>query len=66
LTILSFGDEKTRDKSVFSFNGGEPCKGFEEVLTKYNEIAPKIDLSGPTSFAPAIKGEFIIENLFTF
>ncbi len=51
-----FGDEKTRDVSVFSFNGGEPCKGFEEVLKKYNEIAQKIDLAGPTSFAPAIKG----------
>ena len=51
-----FGDEVTKDKAVFAFTGEEdrPCEGFEEVLELYNKHAQRVELSGPTSFAPAI------------
>ena len=31
------------------------CVGFQDVLTAYNKITPKVQLSGPTNFAPLIK-----------
>lgn len=45
----------TTDKSVFPFLPNEqPCNGFEQVLARYSEIVPFIQLSGPTNFAPLI------------
>ena len=60
-----FGDTTTKDKSVFPFlvdaqTGFEiPCYTFANVLQMYNNIANdialgKIQMSGPTSFAPLI------------
>lgn len=46
---------KTADRAVFPFLDGErPCKGLDEVLRRYTEITPHVELYGPTSFAPVI------------
>jgi hypothetical protein len=64
-----FGDSTTRDRSVFSFadqqsqpknvlidqNDEEAYfESFDQVITRYNEVARRVNLSGPTSFAPII------------
>ncbi|GFO34093.1 E3 ubiquitin-protein ligase rglg2-like [Plakobranchus ocellatus] len=41
-----------------------PCKGFREVLEKYEEIAQTVTLGGPTNFAPIIhKAVNIVKKL---
>lgn len=52
---FGFGDVTTKDKGVFSFfPDNRPCNTFREVLDRYTEITPHVQLSGPTSFAPMI------------
>ncbi|XP_028233041.1 E3 ubiquitin-protein ligase RGLG2-like isoform X4 [Glycine soja] len=46
----------THDQDVFSFHSDERfCNGFEEVLSRYRDIVPRLRLAGPTSFAPIIE-----------
>jgi hypothetical protein len=53
--VYGFGDVTTSDKAVFPFFPDErPCHGVAEVLARYNEITPHVQMSGPTSFAPII------------
>ncbi|OIV95394.1 hypothetical protein TanjilG_06263, partial [Lupinus angustifolius] len=53
---FGFGDALTHDQDVFSFYLDERiCNRFEEVLSRYREIVPHIQLAGPTSFAPVIE-----------
>ncbi|TVU36967.1 hypothetical protein EJB05_18927 [Eragrostis curvula] len=55
IPCFGFGDASTHDHSVFSFYpDNRPCRGFEEVLVRYRQIVPHLNLSGPTSFAPLI------------
>ncbi|KAJ4977271.1 hypothetical protein NE237_002377 [Protea cynaroides] len=55
IPCYGFGDKTTEDKTVFSFlPDNTPCKDFEEVLKRYEEIAPNLELFGPTSFAPIV------------
>ena len=55
IPAFGFGDSETTDEDVFPFREDQnPCNGFEEVLERYNDIARKVNLSGPTSFAPII------------
>ncbi len=55
IPAYGFGDSDTTDEEVFPFKEEDyPCYGFEEVLSRYNEIVKRITLSGPTSFAPII------------
>jgi len=56
IPVYGFGDVTTKDKAIFSFfDSGKVANGFKEVLSRYSEIAPNVQLSGPTSFAPLIR-----------
>lgn len=56
IPCFGFGDASTHDQDVFNFYPEErSCNGFEEVLTRYREIVPRLRLAGPTSFAPIIE-----------
>ncbi|KAK7247371.1 hypothetical protein RIF29_42253 [Crotalaria pallida] len=56
IPCFGFGDATTHDQDVFSFHSDMRfCNGFEEVLSKYREIVPCLELAGPTSFAPVIE-----------
>lgn len=55
IPAFGFGDSTTTDKYVFPFLPDRPCNGFQEVLSRYNELTPHLQLAGPTSFAPIIK-----------
>jgi len=56
IPAFGFGDKTTTDKSCFPFfPDGRPCRSFQEVLGRYSEIAPQVELSGPTNFAPIIR-----------
>ncbi|XP_039133191.1 LOW QUALITY PROTEIN: E3 ubiquitin-protein ligase RGLG2-like [Dioscorea cayenensis subsp. rotundata] len=56
IPCFGFGDATTHDQSVFNFNPDlRPCHGFSEALSRYREILPHLQLSGPTSFAPIIE-----------
>lgn len=58
IPAYGFGDITTTDKAVFPFYPPpKVCVGFQEVLKRYVEITPGIQLSGPTSFAPIIRGK---------
>lgn len=54
IPAFGFGDTTTTDKTVFPFFSDRPARGFAEVLKRYAELTPKVVMSGPTSFAPAI------------
>ncbi|KAK2961276.1 putative Periodic tryptophan protein 2 like protein [Blattamonas nauphoetae] len=54
IPTFGFGDVYTTDKSVFPFYPDRNPVGFQEVLHRYREITPGINLSGPTNFAPLI------------
>ncbi|KAF4357433.1 hypothetical protein F8388_011171, partial [Cannabis sativa] len=59
--IPCYGFASTHDKDVFSFfPEDKPCRGFEELLSRYRELVPQINLSGPTSFAPIIENAISI------
>lgn len=63
IPCYGFGDASTHDQEVFSFfPDDKPCTGFEEALTRYREIVPRIRLAGPTSFAPIIETAIGIVN----
>eukprot|EP01107_Rhizomastix_libera_P014920 TRINITY_DN510_c0_g2_i1.p1 TRINITY_DN510_c0_g2~~TRINITY_DN510_c0_g2_i1.p1 ORF type:complete len:280 (+),score=84.07 TRINITY_DN510_c0_g2_i1:11-850(+) len=56
IPTYGFGDSFTADKAVFPFYPDEhPCHTVVDVLRRYTEITPGINLAGPTSFAPAIE-----------
>jgi len=54
IPAFGFGCIKTKHDAVFPFIPDRPCKGFAEILSRYNHIVPQIQLSGLTSFAPSI------------
>ncbi|XP_057993086.1 E3 ubiquitin-protein ligase RGLG3-like [Hevea brasiliensis] len=56
IPCFGFGDASTCDRDVFSFYPDKRiCNGFEEVLGRYRDIVPYLQLSGATSFAPIIE-----------
>ncbi|MCL7050846.1 hypothetical protein MKW94_026370 [Papaver nudicaule] len=53
---FGFGDASTNDQDVFSFREDMlPCNGLLEGLAQYRDIAPKLKLAGPTSYAAIIE-----------
>ena len=55
IPVYGFGDERTKDHSVFPLIEEAPCQGVDEVLTRYTRTVGSVSLSGPTSFAPVIR-----------
>ena len=52
---FAFGDIKSHDKALTSFRPNQtPCIGLEDSLACYKHCTEYLQLSGPTSFAPAI------------
>lgn len=43
-----------RDTGIFPFYPDKNPVGFREILQRYKEITPGIQMSGPTNFAPLI------------
>ena len=40
IPAFGFGDKTTSDKSCFPFYPERPCKGLDEILSRYQEIVP--------------------------
>lgn len=56
IPCFGFGDASTHHQDVFSFYPDRrPCNGFREALSRYQQIVPHLQFSGPTSFAPVIE-----------
>jgi hypothetical protein len=55
IPVFGFGESTTTDRSVFPFFADRPCRGFGEVLSRYRELCPRVVMSGPTNYAPAIE-----------
>jgi E3 ubiquitin-protein ligase RGLG len=56
IPLFGFGDQHSKDDSVFSFRkDGAPCEGMEGILAAYYHAIPRVVMSGPTCFAPAIR-----------
>lgn len=55
IPTYGFGDTRTRDTGVFSFEFQDrPTHTLEGVVERYRSMADAVRMSGPTSFAPAI------------
>ncbi|CAH1433925.1 unnamed protein product [Lactuca virosa] len=61
IPCFGFGDASTHDQEVFSFYPNGECNGFEDILRRYRELVPQLQLAEPTSFAPVI--EMAITNI---
>merc|ERR1712107_38021 len=56
IPTYGFGDKTTGESTIFSFQPDNvPCKGLTGCVQRYREIAPSVELYGPTSFAPLIR-----------
>lgn len=54
IPTFGFGDSKTTNVGVFPFFDDKVPYTFAQVLSRYMELAPQIELGGPTNFAPLI------------
>eukprot|EP00210_Caulerpa_lentillifera_P001960 g1881.t1 len=55
ILAYGFGDVTTKGNGLFPFNINDvPANGLDSALVRYRQIAPRVELSGPKSFAPVI------------
>lgn len=53
---FGFGDAVTRDADIFPLiESGAPCLDFNDLMCAYTHTARKVQLSGPTSYAPLVQ-----------
>ncbi|XP_077511481.1 uncharacterized protein LOC144121916 [Amblyomma americanum] len=53
---FGFGDAVTRDADIFPLiESGASCLDFNDLMCAYTHTAHKVQLSGPTSFAPLVQ-----------
>jgi E3 ubiquitin-protein ligase RGLG len=64
IPTFGFGDVSSKDHSLISFHPEErPIHTLDNVLVAYDSCIRSINLSGPTSFAPAVyKAIEIVRN----
>ncbi|GMH34196.1 hypothetical protein BSKO_02030 [Bryopsis sp. KO-2023] len=65
IPCYGFGDLTSKDKKVFSFfPDNRPANGLHGAMMRYRQIAPHVQLSGPTSFAPILRQAMrtVLEN----
>ncbi|ETV83771.1 hypothetical protein H257_04399, partial [Aphanomyces astaci] len=56
IPVFGFGDATTGGSACFPFlPDQQKCHTFAQVLARYNQITPGINLAGPTNFAPIIR-----------
>ncbi|ETV93967.1 hypothetical protein H310_12298 [Aphanomyces invadans] len=56
IPVFGFGDASTGGSRCFPFlPDNHACHTFAQVLARYNQITPGINLAGPTNFAPIIR-----------
>lgn len=67
IPAFGFGCLNTKDTRIFNLKSSGSCFKFTEVLEMYNQIAPQITLSGPTSFVPIIRHAIeIVKHVGTY
>eukprot|EP00210_Caulerpa_lentillifera_P001961 g1882.t1 len=69
IPTYGFGDITTHAYGIFPFYPKDvPANGLESALMRYRQIAPHVQLSGPTSFAPLIHHaiKIVIDNSFQY
>eukprot|EP00210_Caulerpa_lentillifera_P000958 g926.t1 len=69
IPTYGFGDITTHAHGVFPFYPNDvPVNGLKNALIRYRQIAPHVQLSGPTSFAPLIHHAIktVIDNGFQY
>lgn len=55
IPTYGFGDINSKDHSLVSFDPhGQPIHTLENVLAAYDSVISSVNLSGPTSLAPAV------------
>ncbi|XP_064460236.1 uncharacterized protein LOC135370426 [Ornithodoros turicata] len=56
IPAFGFGDSRTKDTDVFPLiDSGAPCLDFNDLMCAYSHTAQRVQLSGPTSYAPVIQ-----------
>jgi hypothetical protein len=56
IPCFRFGDVLTTDRSVLPLEGNDPnFRGIEALIEAYHRVMPTIQMSGPTTMAPAIQ-----------
>ena len=68
IPAFGFADKETNGDRVFPFaRDPRGCLGFAEVLDRYERVATRVSLGGPTNFAPIIREAIdIVQEMKTY